>query len=307
MLIYGPGQFFRRHQDTEKIPNMVATLVMVLPSSYKGGDLIIEHRNSKHKFFSSLNQEIIKCISFYSDCFHEVKAVEEGYRVALTYNVELKCGPITNLTVHDKLKNAVNNYFEESNCKKLVYFLDHEYTENSLRWHTLKGSDRICAKALMAVGVQEGHPPCLALADYHETYPELEDSGESVTAYLEKDTELYFWVDENNICFDSEKVDHQICFMKDTKEQFVPYKTKTEGYLGNECLTTDDWYHRSVVVLWRDTWAFPNGFRKEMFDLHRLTTEADNQKTLLKKINDNSKRFFSSQFWNDENIKKIWP
>lgn len=32
MLIYTPGQFFNKHQDSEKLENMVATLVMVLPS-----------------------------------------------------------------------------------------------------------------------------------------------------------------------------------------------------------------------------------------------------------------------------------
>ena len=31
LLIYGPGQFFKPHQDTEKHPGMVATLVLVWP------------------------------------------------------------------------------------------------------------------------------------------------------------------------------------------------------------------------------------------------------------------------------------
>ena len=32
LLVYGPGQFFKPHQDTEKHPGMVATLVLVWPS-----------------------------------------------------------------------------------------------------------------------------------------------------------------------------------------------------------------------------------------------------------------------------------
>lgn len=41
LLIYGPGQFFGKHRDSEKIKRMVATLVVVLPSHHHGGDLHI--------------------------------------------------------------------------------------------------------------------------------------------------------------------------------------------------------------------------------------------------------------------------
>lgn len=37
LLIYGPGQFFKPHQDSEKLDGMVATLVIILPSPHIGG------------------------------------------------------------------------------------------------------------------------------------------------------------------------------------------------------------------------------------------------------------------------------
>lgn len=43
MLVYEEGHFFRAHRDAEKLPDMVATLVVLLPSSYKGGSSIISH------------------------------------------------------------------------------------------------------------------------------------------------------------------------------------------------------------------------------------------------------------------------
>lgn len=43
LLIYGPGQFFKQHQDTEKHPGMVATLVLVWPSAHIGGALRVVH------------------------------------------------------------------------------------------------------------------------------------------------------------------------------------------------------------------------------------------------------------------------
>ena len=54
MLIYGPDQFFDKHQDSEKLKNMIGTLVIVLPVPHIGGDLIIEH-HKQHHIFSSQN------------------------------------------------------------------------------------------------------------------------------------------------------------------------------------------------------------------------------------------------------------
>jgi hypothetical protein len=42
MLIYEPGSFFVSHRDTEKAPGMFATLVIALPSSCSGGELVVK-------------------------------------------------------------------------------------------------------------------------------------------------------------------------------------------------------------------------------------------------------------------------
>ncbi|MDO5503974.1 MAG: 2OG-Fe(II) oxygenase, partial [Actinomycetia bacterium] len=41
MLVYGKGQFFAAHQDSEKHDDMVATLVVMLPSDHSGGELVL--------------------------------------------------------------------------------------------------------------------------------------------------------------------------------------------------------------------------------------------------------------------------
>ena len=43
LLLYEPGSFFLAHRDGEKLGRMVATLVVVLPSSHQGGELIVRH------------------------------------------------------------------------------------------------------------------------------------------------------------------------------------------------------------------------------------------------------------------------
>jgi len=51
ILIYGPGQFFKKHKDSEKVKNMVATMVILLPSVYEGGELIIYHKKKTTHIF----------------------------------------------------------------------------------------------------------------------------------------------------------------------------------------------------------------------------------------------------------------
>src|SRR5262249_44438944 len=42
LLVYDTGSFFVGHRDTEKVPGMFATMVLVLPSTHTGGELIIK-------------------------------------------------------------------------------------------------------------------------------------------------------------------------------------------------------------------------------------------------------------------------
>jgi hypothetical protein len=47
LLVYGPGQFFATHRDSEKADDMIGTLVVSLPSKFTGGALSIEHHEKK--------------------------------------------------------------------------------------------------------------------------------------------------------------------------------------------------------------------------------------------------------------------
>ena len=40
-LVYDTGSFFVDHRDTEKAPGMFATMVLVLPSTHSGGELVM--------------------------------------------------------------------------------------------------------------------------------------------------------------------------------------------------------------------------------------------------------------------------
>lgn len=85
MLVYGRGQFFVSHQDSEKDDAMVGSLVVTLPSSHKGGALVVEHAGKSITYRPPKSR--LSFVAFYSDCGHQVQPVTAGYRIVLTYNL----------------------------------------------------------------------------------------------------------------------------------------------------------------------------------------------------------------------------
>ena len=92
LLLYEPGSFFLPHRDGEKLDRMVATLVVVLPSSYEGGELVVRHDGQERTIdFGGPSGDPfhIHYAAFYADCEHEVRPLRKGYRLCLVYNLTL--------------------------------------------------------------------------------------------------------------------------------------------------------------------------------------------------------------------------
>src|SRR5215831_18354274 len=90
LLIYEAGSFFASHRDTEKIPNMFATLVVNLPSQHEGGELFISHAGQSQRYsFAASSLFEPSFVAFYADCYHEVKPITAGYRLCLVYNLAI--------------------------------------------------------------------------------------------------------------------------------------------------------------------------------------------------------------------------
>ena len=66
LLVYGKGQFFLPHQDSEKDDTMIGTLVVSLPSSHTGGELLIEHNGKAVAYRASADE--VSVAAFYADC-----------------------------------------------------------------------------------------------------------------------------------------------------------------------------------------------------------------------------------------------
>lgn len=182
LLVYEPDQFFLPHQDSETSDDMVATLVVTLPSSYTGGELIVEH-NGERKACQGA-KTALSLVAFYSDCRHEVLKVKSGYRITLTYNLLLhgdtSCpegdeGTVAELTslLREHFSTPAARYYGGPPVAppgRLVYLLDNEYTPRALAWSRLKGDDSSRVPLLRAAADRAGCEAILALADIKETH-----------------------------------------------------------------------------------------------------------------------------------------
>jgi predicted 2-oxoglutarate/Fe(II)-dependent dioxygenase YbiX len=187
MLIYEPGSFFVSHRDTEKTPGMFATLVIALPSSCSGGELVVRHKDRSVALDLCVDDPAeVAFAAFYADCLHEVLPVTAGYRVTLVYNL-LRRGKgqapqPPNYTKEQAQLTALLRDWRandgEDAPEKLVYPLEHAYTAPEFGFSTLKGADSAAAGVLAGAAVAAGCALHLALvtleefgtAEYSESY-----------------------------------------------------------------------------------------------------------------------------------------
>ena len=186
LLVYEPDQFFLAHQDSEKDDSMIGTLVVTLPSSYTGGELMVGHNEEQKAYRGS--RTALSLVAFYADCRHEVLKVQSGYRITLTYNLLLHGdtsrpegdeGTVTELVslLREHFSTPVPRYYggpATDPPNRLVYLLDYEYTPRALSWTRLKGADAGRVSLLRIAAERTGCEAVLALADIkttHGAYP----------------------------------------------------------------------------------------------------------------------------------------
>ena len=183
MLVYGKGQFFLPHQDSEKDDAMVGTLVVSLPSAHTGGELVVDHAGQSTAYRASKDE--LTFVAFYADCRHQVTPVRSGYRVTLTFNLLSAAEtPAPEADPGTELVHCLTEHFttpatprygsrDLAPPNRLVLLLDHEYTQRGLNWRRLKGADAERAELLRAAAKRAGCETVLALAEVKETWDAL--------------------------------------------------------------------------------------------------------------------------------------
>jgi hypothetical protein len=129
--------------STEKVKGMFATLVIVLPSCYTGGQVHVSHAGLSKVFDlapDSLQQTF--ALSWYTDVVHEVKPITSGYRLALSYNLihTSKVVPRPTLpnmhTAVTRLRHVMHKWSKDAyptmHKPMLAYIFSHQYSAINL-------------------------------------------------------------------------------------------------------------------------------------------------------------------------------
>ena len=296
-LVYEPDQFFLAHQDSEKDDSMIGTLVVTLPSTYTGGELIVGRGDELTAYRGS--RGALSVVAFYADCRHEVRPVKTGYRITLTYNLLLRgdtsrpegdAGTIAELTslLGEHFATPAPRYYQGQSTdvpNRLVYLLDHEYTPRALSWGRLKGADAERVSLLRAAADDAGCETILALADIrtqhgastygpydypsrwrHNDYGDDEDAPDGepqnleIHGLIDSEVALTHWTGADGTRLEETSLTvafGEVCASTPT-DVLKPRDSQYEGYMGNYGNTLDRWYHRAAVVVWPRALAFAN-------------------------------------------------
>lgn len=279
MLVYGPDQFFAPHQDSEKDDEMVATLVVSLPSVHTGGELVVSH-GGQSRTYRHTDRDTVGFVAFYADCLHEVRPVRSGRRVTLTYNLLVsRAAEAVELDPEEELAGLIGEHFATPVTRRwsdkpspapnrLVVLLDHQYSERGLAAGRLKGRDVEWVSRLRAAADHADCLHALALADIRQTWSAYEDGGswryrygddeyDEPTAYdvgelIDHEISLGWW--KRTGVGDGEQIslgvdESEACAVTPT-DSLPPYESEYEGYMGNYGNTLDRWYRRAAIVLW---------------------------------------------------------
>ncbi len=177
LLAYDTGSFFVDHRDTEKAPGMFATMVLVLPSTHSGGELVIKHLGREEVLDPRPEEPSeIGFAAFYADCVHEVRPVKTGCRLTLVYNLRF-VGKRRSLKApdyraeHGRVVQLLRSWASaEDEPDKLILPSEHAYTPAELSFSALKGADAGVGSVLVKAAAE-------ADCDLHLALVSIEESG----------------------------------------------------------------------------------------------------------------------------------
>ena len=185
LLIYEPGGFFAAHRDAEKADGMIATLSISLPTEGTGGELVVRHGARERVVDMTAGEPSeLAFAAFYADCTHEVRPVTEGHRLSLVFNLCLRPGaddtpcaaPDYTATV-DRLAGRLAEWGGARDATdKLVWLLDHGYSEAGLSFDVLKNGDAAVARVL-ALAAERAECELYAALVHIEEYGTAEYAG----------------------------------------------------------------------------------------------------------------------------------
>ncbi|KAF2670498.1 hypothetical protein BT63DRAFT_454687 [Microthyrium microscopicum] len=250
LLLYETGAFFKPHKDTEKVLGMFGTLVVCLPSKHTGGEVHVSHAGSTKIFKTAPRSTFdFSTLAWYSDVTHEIKPVESGYRLVLTYNLIQSASGISKSSAGLMLKQDIltqrvlAGWHDHFSSNQQIYILDHQYSQESLKLQSLKGRDKAVVQQLKTVSSVKGFYIFLATLDHWhiEDYGDDDDLGDDTT--LKNIRTLTGVPVTDKVSVEIEDI------LQDEPFQRTPDSEEEGEFTGNESMPPSLRYHNSVVMI----------------------------------------------------------
>lgn len=253
--------------STEKADGMFATVIVVLPSEFTGGDAHLSHGTLSTVYNSSNGSGYQTTVmAWYTDVTHEIKPITSGYRLALSYNLihtthSLRPALSTNSGFTGKVRDVLLAWNEclktnpSAASQKILYLLDHKYSQANLSASALKGSDAAIIALLETIaedldfhlgfacvechlegyGADHGYDGGWGYFDEDEDSPDSDvdfADVESRHASINDLVDLHGTPIAENIDFDENRQTIPSSLMEDIESG--PYdEQEYEGYMGN--------------------------------------------------------------------------
>ncbi|KAK7063502.1 ARM repeat-containing protein [Favolaschia claudopus] len=280
LLLYETESHFSPHQDTEKEPGMFATIIIILPSEYTGGQVRVSHGAKNTTFdtapFSAVGFTLL---TWYTDVKHEVKPITSGFRLALSYKLIHTARNTLPPSIPDSdaaiqnLTTVLRNWDEQrygDEVDQVAYILDHEYSSKSLKRTSLKGIDAHLVAVLVRICKKESLNLKFHLACIKHTLsgtPSMDepasnwmygkagkrrfsDSGFALEEYYDGDTEIVHLANlDGTPAKKSITIEEEDLMPKTEFQELDPDYTEYAGYMGNEPGDTSYLYYRSVLLI----------------------------------------------------------
>ncbi|KAI1793098.1 hypothetical protein LXA43DRAFT_1127543, partial [Ganoderma leucocontextum] len=294
LLLYETGSHFLPHVDTEKVDGMFATIVVVLPSKFTGGAVNVSHNGLSETYeHSARSQTDTTILAWYTDVEHEVNPITSGYRLALSFNVihtTSSLRPVVSkasdaaVRLRRVLASWAKNDYDAPD--KIIYLLNHKYSQANMNGSALKGSDAHLVAMLDNAGRALGFH--LGLANLTCTqrgsaadsgcgygrygrrrrggwggcyYDDDEDDGDEDDENFDMDEVEETDVDiEHLVDLDGTLIRETISY--DLEAEVIPEEVAEEitssqhddqsyeGYMGNYAGSLERFYRRTVLLIW---------------------------------------------------------
>src|SRR5215213_8275078 len=281
LLLYDEGSFFIGHRDTEKTPGMFATLVIALPSSFAGGELLVRHKGREVRLDLRCDDPAEAAFAaFYADCVHEVLPVTAGCRLTLVYNLVRRgrgrlpeppdyAGEQTRAAALLQAWCTAKRRPGDATPEKLIYPLEHAYTSAELGFAALKGADAAVAAVLTTAARKARCDLHLALltieesvaAEYSGSYGsrrggwgrwDAEEDGFEAGEVYNRYMTLSNWQrpDGSGSALGNIPAEEEEFSPPDACNDLAPDEEHFHEATGNEGASFERTYRRAALVLW---------------------------------------------------------